>query len=87
MSIVLERRASKDEILELYLNDVYLGQRGSFGIHGVAEASRIFFGKDVSNVTIAEAAVIAMVRIIRPAHDLAPIVDRGRLTGATASRD
>jgi len=36
MSIVLERRLSKDEILELYLNDVYLGQRGSFGIHGVA---------------------------------------------------
>ncbi|TMJ93680.1 MAG: penicillin-binding protein 1B, partial [Actinobacteria bacterium] len=34
MSIVLERRASKDEILELYLNDVYLGQRGSFAVHG-----------------------------------------------------
>ncbi len=48
MSLVLERRASKDEILELYLNDVYLGQRGSFAIHGVAEASRIFFGKDVA---------------------------------------
>ena len=61
MSMVLERRASKDEILELYLNDVYLGQRGSFGIHGVAEASRIFFGKDVSNLTIAEAALIAGV--------------------------
>jgi penicillin-binding protein 1B len=61
MSMVLERRASKDEILELYLNDVYLGQRGSFGIHGVAEASRIFFGKDVANLTIAEAAVIAGV--------------------------
>ena len=61
MSLVLERRASKDEILELYLNDVYLGQRGSFAIHGVAEASRIFFGKDVANITIAEAAVIAGV--------------------------
>ena len=52
MSLVLERRASKDEILELYLNDVYLGQRGSFAIHGVAEASRIFFGKDVANISI-----------------------------------
>ena len=61
MSIVLERRASKDEIIELYLNDVYLGQRGSFAIHGVAEASRIFFGKDVANLTIAEAALIAGV--------------------------
>ena len=61
MSLVLERRASKEEILELYLNDVYLGQRGSFAIHGVAEASRIFFGKDVANVSLSEAATIAGV--------------------------
>jgi penicillin-binding protein 1B len=59
MSLALERRASKNEILEMYLNDVYLGQRGSFAIHGVAEASRIFFGKDVSNVSNSEAATIA----------------------------
>jgi penicillin-binding protein 1B len=59
MSLALERRASKSEILELYLNDVYLGQRGSFAIHGVAEASRIYFGKDVSNVSLSEAATIA----------------------------
>ena len=61
MSLVLERRASKDEILELYLNDVYLGQRGSFAIHGVAEAARLFFGKDVANLSLSEAAVIAGV--------------------------
>ena len=61
MSLVLERRASKDEILELYLNDVYLGQRGSFAIHGVAEGARLFFGKDVANLTVAEAALIAGV--------------------------
>ena len=61
MSLVLERRASKDEILELYLNEVYLGQRGSFAIHGVAEASRLFFGKDVSNLSIGEGALIAGV--------------------------
>ena len=61
MSLVLERRASKQEILELYLNDVYLGQRGSFAIHGVAEASRIFFGKDVANLGLSEAALIAGV--------------------------
>jgi penicillin-binding protein 1B len=61
MSLVLERRTSKAEILELYLNDVYLGQRGSFAIHGVAEASRIFFGKDVANLALSEAALIAGV--------------------------
>ena len=53
MAIILERKASKDEILEMYLNEVYLGQRGSFAVHGVAEAARLFFGKDVSNLTLA----------------------------------
>ena len=61
MALVLERRASKDEILELYLNDIPLGQRGSFSIRGVSEASRLFFGKDVSNVSLVEAATIAGV--------------------------
>ena len=61
VSVILTRRASKDAILEMYLNDMTLGQRGSFAIVGVAEASRLFFGKDVSNVTLAEAATIAGV--------------------------
>ena len=61
MALILERKTSKDDILELYLNEVYLGQRGSFAVHGVAEAARLFFGKDVSNLTLAEAATIAGV--------------------------
>jgi penicillin-binding protein 1B len=61
MAIALERRLAKDQILQLYLNDVSLGQRGSFAIHGVGEAARLFFGKDVANVTLAEAATIAGV--------------------------
>jgi penicillin-binding protein 1B len=61
LAVVLTSRASKDDILEMYLNDVPLGQRGSFAIFGVAEASRLFFGKDVSNVSLAEAATIAGV--------------------------
>ena len=61
LSIALERRLTKDQVLELYLNDVWLGQRGSFAIHGVPEASRIFFSKDIANVTLAEAATIAGV--------------------------
>ena len=61
MSVVLERRLSKDKILELYLNDVALGQRGSFAIHGVPEAARLFFAKDVSNLSLTEAATIAGV--------------------------
>jgi penicillin-binding protein 1B len=61
VSIILTQRASKDEILEMYLNDMTLGQRGSFAIVGVAEASRLFFGKHVGNLTLAEAATIAGV--------------------------
>ena len=61
VSVILTSRASKDEILEMYLNDIPLGQRGSFAIVGVSEASRLFFGKDVSNVSLAEAATIAGV--------------------------
>jgi penicillin-binding protein 1B len=61
VALIITTRASKDAILEMYLNDMTLGQRGSFGIVGVPEASRLFFGKDVSNVTLAEAATIAGV--------------------------
>jgi penicillin-binding protein 1B len=61
MSVVLEQQLSKDQILELYLNDVSLGQRGSFAIHGVGEAARLFFAKDIANVSLSEAATIAGV--------------------------
>ncbi len=70
MALVLERRASKDEILEFYLNEVYLGQRGSFAIHGVAEGARLFFGKDVNNLSVAEAATMAGV--IHSPYNLSP---------------
>jgi penicillin-binding protein 1B len=61
LAIILESRSSKNDILELYLNDVYLGQRGSFGIEGVGQAAQVFFAKDVKNLTAAEAALIAGV--------------------------
>src|SRR4029079_18608023 len=60
-SFVLTQRATKDEILEMYLNEVPLGQRGSFAIYGVSEAARLMFGKDVSNLTLPEAATIPAV--------------------------
>ncbi len=59
LAFVLERRASKQAILELYLNGVYLGQSGSFGVNGVGEAARIYFRKDVTNLTLPESALIA----------------------------
>jgi penicillin-binding protein 1B len=59
MALVLESRFTKAQILELYLNDIVLGQRGQFEIHGVSEAARVFFDKDIRNVTLGEAATIA----------------------------
>ena len=51
----LESGLSKDEILFLYLNEIYLGR----GAHGVQSAARAYFGKSVSEVTLAEAAILA----------------------------
>ena len=76
MAAILETKATKGEILELYLNDVYLGNRGSFSLHGVAEAARIFFGKDVSNLSLSEAALIAGV--IQNPYQHSPFVNRER---------
>jgi penicillin-binding protein 1B len=59
MAWIMERRLSKTQILELYLNEIYLGQRGPLSINGVGEASRVFFHKDVENITVPEAALIA----------------------------
>ena len=56
---MLERRATKQEILELYLNEIYLGQSGSFSINGVGEAARMYFHKDVANLTLPESALLA----------------------------
>jgi penicillin-binding protein 1B len=63
MAVILDARYSKREILEAYLNDIYLGRNRSISILGVGEASRFFFGKPVSEITIAEAATLAgMIR-------------------------
>jgi penicillin-binding protein 1B len=63
MAYIAERRYSKDQILENYLNDIYLGQRGQEGIYGIWEASEFYFSKQPRDLTIAEMATIAgMIR-------------------------
>lgn len=56
---VLEARYDKERILEAYLNEIYLGQRGGYAILGVSEAARAWFGKDLSTLTLAESALLA----------------------------
>ncbi len=59
MAYIAERLYSKDEILENYLNDIYLGQRGQEGIYGIWEASEFYFSREPGDLTIGEMATIA----------------------------
>jgi len=59
ISVELEQRFSKQQIFELYANEVYLGNRGSFGIRGFSEASVAYFGKDMRQLSMAECAYLA----------------------------
>jgi penicillin-binding protein 1B len=59
LAIFLEIRYSKEEILERYLNEVYLGQIGSLEIHGVSEGAKYFFGKRLAEIELHEAALMA----------------------------
>lgn len=58
-AILMETAYSKEEILELYLNEIFLAQEGNVAIHGFPEAARSFFDKELSNLTLAEAATLA----------------------------
>ncbi len=63
LATLVEWRYSKSQILEAYLNEIYLGQRGSLAIRGVGAASRAYFAKEVHQLTPGEAALLAgMVR-------------------------
>ena len=55
LALKIERQISKASILELYLNILYLGNRA----YGVASAAKVYYGKDVTELTLAEAAMIA----------------------------
>jgi penicillin-binding protein 1B len=59
MAAELDERFSKKQIFELYANDIYLGNRGSFSIRGFGEAAQAYFGKDVRDLTAGESAFLA----------------------------
>jgi penicillin-binding protein 1B len=70
MAVMVENRYSKAAILELYLNEIYLGQRGSISINGVGEAARLYFRKEVKHLSVPEAALLA--GLIRAPHFYSP---------------
>ncbi len=59
LSLAIEKRKSKDEILALYLNEIYLGQAGGSSLCGIDAAAQAFFAKPIDRVSLAEAATIA----------------------------
>jgi penicillin-binding protein 1A len=68
----IEQELTKDQILEVYMNQIYLGQRA----YGFASAARIYFGKDLRQVTLAEAAMLAGLPKAPSAYN--PVVNPAR---------
>ncbi len=59
MAYIAETKFSKDEILENYINDIYLGQRGQEGIYGIWEASEYYFSAEPRDLSISDMATLA----------------------------
>lgn len=70
MALLVEVRYDKTQILEAYLNEIYLGQRGATAVHGFGEAARLYFGKGTRDLSVAESAMLAA--IIQSPNRLAP---------------
>jgi penicillin-binding protein 1A len=79
LALALERKFTKDQILELYLNKAYFGG----GAYGIDAASRKFFGHPATNLTLSESAIVAgLVKApsnYSPTADVSAAVDRGRV--------
>lgn len=101
MSIIIETRLTKEEIFSLYCNQAYLGQQAGFSIMGFGEASDAYFRKDVTDLTLPEAAFLAgLIRSpnrYNPYHDintatarrnqvLDSMAETGAISGEAASR-
>ncbi len=67
MTIHLEREWSKEKIFETYVNQVYLGRQADYSMHGFGEGARLFFGKELKDITLPEAALLAGM-VQRPSH-------------------
>ena len=75
-ALILEMKYSKQDILESYLNEIYLGQSGSVAIYGIGQAAQYYFGKSLSQLTVPEAALLA--GMIKGPNTYAPVRDPKR---------
>lgn len=74
ISLILEYRYDKNQILEIYLNEIYWGQQGPDAVNGVGEAARFYFGKSVPDLSVEESAILA--GIIRGPNHYSPFTNR-----------
>lgn len=61
MSVLIEFHASKEEILQIYLNLIYMGQNGVFEVRGYGAASQHYFGKKLEDTSLSECALLAAI--------------------------
>ena len=76
LALVIEQMYTKGQILEIYLNEVYFGQKGSVAVNGLGEASLFYFGKPAAQLTVAEGATLA--GLLRAPNRNSPYVDAQR---------
>ena len=76
LATLVEWRYPKERILEAYLNEIYLGQRGALAIRGVGAAARSYFRKEVHQLTLAESALLA--GMLRAPNTYSPSVNPTR---------
>jgi penicillin-binding protein 1B len=76
LASALEWRYTKDQIFEAYLNEIYLGQWGGSAVRGVGAASRAYFGKEVHQLSLPEAALLA--GMIRAPNSYSPAINPER---------
>jgi penicillin-binding protein 1B len=76
MALIIEMMYDKEVILEIYLNEIYLGQKESISINGIGEASYFYFAKPVQELSLSEGAVIA--GLIRAPNLYSPYINKKR---------
>ena len=76
LAVVMENMYEKNEILEIYLNEIYFGQNGSVAINGLGEASNFYFGKPVNQLSLGEGAAIA--GLVRAPNIYSPYINPER---------
>jgi len=76
LALIMEIMYEKKEILEIYLNEIYFGQKGSVAVNGLGEASYFYFGKAVNELNLSEGATIA--GLIKAPNLYSPYINPGR---------